>query len=90
MSHAAAGRWIELDRFLKAMEVAESGGEAKHLVRSGAVRVNDDAESRRGRKLRTDDVVEVEDPEDGRRRRFRVDLDEAADGTPPGTEIPAP
>jgi len=80
--HATGEPVIELDRFLKAMQLVDSGGEAKHLVRSGAVRVNGEDETRRGRKLRTGDEVEVEDPEDGGLRRFRVEVG----GDPPGRE----
>ena len=50
---------IALDRFLKLANVVQSGGEAKHLIQSGAVQVNGAAETRRGRKLRPGDLVEV-------------------------------
>lgn len=50
---------IALDRFLKLANVVQSGGEAKHLIQSGAVQVNGSAETRRGRKLRPGDLVEV-------------------------------
>lgn len=42
---------IELAQFLKLAGLAESGGEAKHLVQSGLVQVNDAVETRRGKKL---------------------------------------
>ena len=48
---------IKLDQFLKLADIAGSGGEAKQLIRSGAVRVNGEEETRRGRKLRSGDVV---------------------------------
>jgi len=48
-----------LGALLKAAGVAGSGGEAKHLVLSGAVRVNGDVEVRRGRRLAGGDVVTV-------------------------------
>lgn len=51
---------IELDRFLKLAQVVSSGGQAKHLIRSGAVIVNGDTEQRRGRQLRPGDVVTVD------------------------------
>ncbi len=50
---------IPLDRFLKLANVVPSGGAAKHLVQSGAVQVNGAVETRRGRKLRPGDLVEV-------------------------------
>jgi len=53
------GETIQLDKFLKLADLAESGGAAKHLVRSGAIRVNGEVETRRGRKLKHGDVVNV-------------------------------
>ena len=50
---------IKLDQFLKLAQVAQSGGEAKLLVQSGAVWVNGAVETRRGRKLVPGDVVVV-------------------------------
>jgi ribosome-associated protein len=50
---------IELDRFLKLAQVAQSGGEAKMIIKSGAVMVNGVVETRRGKKLRPGDRVEV-------------------------------
>ena len=51
---------IKLDQFLKLADIVGSGGEAKHLIRSGAVKVNSEEETRRGRKLRNGDVVTYE------------------------------
>jgi ribosome-associated protein len=50
---------IKLDQFLKLARVVQSGGEAKHLIQSGAVLVNGEVETRRGRKLYPGDVVKV-------------------------------
>ena len=50
---------IELDQFLKLAEVCQSGGQAKHLIQSGAVLVNGVVEMRRGKKLRPGDSVSV-------------------------------
>jgi ribosome-associated protein len=50
-----------LGQALKASNLVGSGGEAKVLVQGGEVRVNGDVETRRGRKLRAGDVVEVGD-----------------------------
>jgi ribosome-associated protein len=50
---------IQLDQFLKLNGVVASGGEAKHLVKSGEVKVNGEVEIRRGRKLRVGDTVSV-------------------------------
>ena len=51
---------IALDSFLKLANVVASGGAAKHLIQSGAVLVNGAVETRRGRKLRPGDLVEVQ------------------------------
>lgn len=67
--------YIKLDQFLKVVQVAASGGEAKLIIRNGDVGVNGEMELRRGRKLYDQDVVTVGDvsfvvemeatPEDG-------------------------
>lgn len=51
--------YIKLDSFLKAVNEAASGGEAKLLVADGAVTVNGVIELRRGRKLRPGDSVAI-------------------------------
>jgi ribosome-associated protein len=45
------GEHITLAQALKAVGLVGSGGQAKHLVRSGAVRVNGTIELQPGRKL---------------------------------------
>jgi ribosome-associated protein len=55
--------YIKLDQFLKLAGIVETGGEAKHLIQSGAVQVNGQVETRRGRKLRQGDVVLVQGEE---------------------------
>lgn len=52
-------REIQLDQFLKLINLVSSGGEAKHFIRDGNVSVNGTLETRRGRKLVLGDVVEV-------------------------------
>jgi ribosome-associated protein len=56
---ALRGDHITLDALLKATGHAGSGGEAKALIATGGVKVNGEAELRRGRKLRAGDVVEA-------------------------------
>ncbi|MGC1307633.1 MAG: RNA-binding S4 domain-containing protein [Phormidesmis sp.] len=56
-----ASEFIKLDQFLKVIDAAQSGGEAKLLIRSGEVAVNGDMELRRGRKLYDQDVVTFND-----------------------------
>lgn len=51
---------INLDQFLKWSNVVETGGEAKALIQSGSVRVNNKIEKRRGLKLKDGDLVNVE------------------------------
>lgn len=60
--------YIKLDQFLKWQGIAQTGGEAKIIIKEGNVIVNDSSETRRGRKLRTGDFVTV----DG--RKYRVEL----------------
>ena len=53
------GDGIRLGQALKLSGLAESGGEARALVEDGAVTVNGEVETRRGRQLRDGDVVAV-------------------------------
>jgi ribosome-associated protein len=50
---------IRLGQLLKLAGLADSGAEARELVRDGAVRVNGEVETRRGRQLRRGDVVDL-------------------------------
>jgi ribosome-associated protein len=50
---------ITLGQALKAASIAGTGGEAKVLVQMGEVLVNGEVETRRGRRLKEGDVVEV-------------------------------
>ena len=50
-----------LGQALKVANVVGSGGEAKVLVQAGEVSVNGEVETRRGRRLRSGDVVETMD-----------------------------
>lgn len=59
-SQEADPETIKLDQFLKLADVVQSGGEAKHLIKSGAVHVNGKEELRRGRKLKAGDTVTVD------------------------------
>lgn len=51
--------YIDLLQFLKATGIAATGGEAKMLVDEGFIRVNGEDESRRRRKLRPGDRVDI-------------------------------
>lgn len=50
---------MELNTLLKIKGVAPTGGQAKLLIRSGAVRVNGEVETRNRRQLCEGDVVNV-------------------------------
>ena len=51
--------YIKLDAFLKFANLTASGGEGKVLIAEGAVRVNDEVCTMRGKKLRPGDRVEA-------------------------------
>lgn len=55
------GEHITLAQALKAAGLAGSGGQAKHLIRSGAVIVNDEVATQPGRKLVAGDRFRVGD-----------------------------
>ena len=57
--------YIKLDQFLKWIGLAESGVMAKELILAERVMVNGEVETRRGRKLHSDDVVKVAGQEYG-------------------------
>ena len=61
MSTVQLSPGITVGQALKASNLVGSGGEAKVLVQTGEVRVNGEVETRRGRRLREGDVVEVGD-----------------------------
>jgi ribosome-associated protein len=52
---------MTLGQALKASDAVGSGGEAKVVIQGGEVWVNGEVETRRGRKLREGDVVELGD-----------------------------
>lgn len=53
--------YITLGQLLKLTDWISSGGEAKFAVKDLLIEVNGETEDRRGRKLRPNDVVRVED-----------------------------
>ena len=52
--------YIKLDQFLKLAEIASTGGHAKFLIQEGLVTVNDEIELRRGKKIKSGNIVEIE------------------------------
>lgn len=53
------GNYLELNTFLKVKGFAQTGGQAKLLIRNGKVKVNSEVELRNKRKLRDNDIVEI-------------------------------
>jgi ribosome-associated protein len=53
--------YIELNTFIKLQGLAATGGQAKILIRSGAIKVNGTLETRNKKKLQESDVVEYEE-----------------------------
>jgi ribosome-associated protein len=49
---------IRLGQLLKLANVVDSGGAVRELLATGAVRVNGESETRRGRQLKPGDVIE--------------------------------
>jgi ribosome-associated protein len=56
---AVRGGEIALGQLLQFAGIVDTGGQAKQLLLSDEVLVNDQPEGRRGRKLREGDVIEV-------------------------------
>ena len=51
--------YIELNRLLKVMNIAETGGQANQMIEDGLVNVNGNQEYRKRNKLRAGDVITV-------------------------------
>ena len=54
-------KYIELNAFLKVKLITPTGGQAKLLIRSGAIKVNGEVETRNGKKLRAGDIIEYQE-----------------------------
>ena len=53
--------FIKLDQFLKWLAGVDSGSQAKQVILDGEVKVNDEVETRRGRKIYPEYKVEIFD-----------------------------
>ena len=53
--------YIELNAYLRIKGIGSTGGKTKLIIRSGAVKVNGEIETRNKKKLREGDVVEYLD-----------------------------
>jgi ribosome-associated protein len=60
MKEDEQGKYIELQDFLKVINLATTGGQAKILIRSGVILIDGKVETRLRRKLRHGMVVEYE------------------------------
>jgi len=58
MDFRLKSEFIELDNLLKVLELAANGPEAREIILSGAIKVNEQIETRIRRKLRWGDTVE--------------------------------
>lgn len=52
--------YITLSQFLKIVDLVQSGGEAKSFLLSEKVIINGEVDNRRGRKLRKNDLIEID------------------------------
>lgn len=52
--------YITLSQFLKLAECIQTGGQAKFFLQETMIKVNEEVEKRRGKKLRNNDIIEVE------------------------------
>jgi len=55
--------YIKLEQMMKFANLAQSGSDAKNIIRSGEVKVNGIPELQRGKKLRPGDIVSYEGKE---------------------------
>ncbi len=53
--------YIKLGQVLKLSGMADSGVEAKIMIQDGLVKVNGEIELRRGKKIRSGDMIEYKD-----------------------------
>ncbi|WP_077370130.1 RNA-binding S4 domain-containing protein [Anaerosalibacter sp. Marseille-P3206] len=53
--------YIKLDQLLKYSGFAQTGGHSKMLIQEGVVLVNDNVVTERGKKIRSGDIVKIED-----------------------------
>lgn len=51
---------IRLGQFLKLVDVAQDGQEAKVIIQQGQVKVNNRVDKKRGKQLHVGDIVEVQ------------------------------
>jgi ribosome-associated protein len=55
--------YIKLDQFIKWAGIVITGSQAKQIIIDGRVKVNDQVITRRGKKLRKGDIIEIDGKE---------------------------
>lgn len=55
--------YIKLDQLLKYADITQTGGHSKFLIKEGKVIVNGEKCTMRGKKIRKNDIIEVENEE---------------------------
>ncbi len=53
--------YIKLDQFLKLCGIAQTGGQAKMMIADGLVKVNGEVSRQRGKKIRKNDKIKVDE-----------------------------
>ena len=53
--------YIKLDQFLKFCGIAQTGGQAKMMIADGLVKVNGEVSRQRGKKIRKNDKIKVDE-----------------------------
>lgn len=53
--------YIKLDQFLKLAGIAQTGGQAKIIISEGNIKVNNEVIFQRGKKIRKNDIIEIDD-----------------------------
>ena len=53
--------FITLNQLLKLVGISFNGAEAKNMILDGKIKVNGEVEIRRGKKIRSGDIVEFEE-----------------------------
>lgn len=61
MKYKLEEEYIQLQNVLKLLGLVDSGAMAKNIIQDGLVKVNGQVDTRRGKKLRVGDIVEVFD-----------------------------
>lgn len=53
--------YIKLDNLVKFSGITATGGEAKKLINSGLIKVNNEIITQRGKKIKDKDIIEFKD-----------------------------